>query len=162
MRAAIAFVVLAACGASSGEVRTAREAKYDAQASVVFEAMRQAADEKYGIAAWDEGLGTLTTQPMWFTAEGAAAGRGTEDHPTQLKDDMVHLTFDLAIVGSEPPFQVQIKPVALRLVSFSSNMQPLNENDMPYWVQDKVDGLYLAIHGKLEGSVVTPEAAPAR
>ena len=104
MRAAVMLVFVAACGASSGEIRTAREAKYDAEASVVFEAMRQSAEEKYGIETWDEGLGTLSTQPMWFTAEGATAGRGTEDHPTQLKDDMVHLTFDLAIVGSEAVF----------------------------------------------------------
>src|SRR5688572_21296878 len=115
MRAAWLLVFLVACSGSSAQVREAREAKYDVESSVVFEAAMDVAEDQYGIAEFDEQAQALATEARWYTAEGSHAGRGTEDHPAQMSKDMVMLEFVIRVTGDVHAWTITVEPVANRL-----------------------------------------------
>ena len=160
MRAAVLLVFVAACGASAGEIRAAREARYDVEPDVVFQAMMDVAQSQYGVQEYDENAAALATEERWYSAEGSHLGRGTEDHPVEMTKGMVMLQFVLRVSGDAHAWTVEIEPVANRFVDWSMQMQGVNENDMPYWVKDRIDSLYVAIHGKLKEHAVVATPAP--
>lgn len=108
------------------------------------------ANEKYGVAQYDEAEGVLMTGDRWYDSQGTNMGRGTEDHPAEIHDDSVVVWFVMRVSGLRDAWTVEIVPQANRVVSWSAQMQGINENDMPYWVKERVDDLYLAIYGRLK------------
>jgi len=151
-------LVVAACGPSSGQIRAAKQAHYDTDAQTVFAAALDVAKATYDVRDYDERQLGLETGERWFDAEGTAQGRGTEDHPANASDNMVVLSFVIRVSGEDHAWTIDIEPEAYRLVSWSSELQNVGSGDMPSWVRDKIDDLYLKIHAKLAAYEAKPAA----
>jgi len=156
-----ATATLAACGGSSAQVRTAREARYSASADEVWTGVLAAVESMYTIAASDAESHMLRTETLFFERDGSHEDRNSDDK-FMVRDGTVLLAFDVTLKGVEGQWFVDVQPVAAEIVEGSPQPRVIAPGDaaMPGWVEGKIDGLYVAIHDKLQAhAIVTTPAA---
>jgi hypothetical protein len=162
MKAPLSLLLLVACGASSAELKTAREANYEAEPAKLFQEVKAVTEHNYKIAGTDENTFTLRTAPRWYTPEGQGdASQG--DNPSRLQDKSINLALVVALVKADSTsWQVKIEPIVLRKNELSSAPEQLQMSDptVPGWVRGKIDSLQLEIHQRLKGYAVV-EIKPA-
>jgi hypothetical protein len=76
--------VLAACGPSVAEVRTARTTVYDASARELFDVAKGVASAHFGIAATDDEHLALLTRPVSYDPDGRLGARGWGRRPVRI------------------------------------------------------------------------------
>jgi hypothetical protein len=135
------IALLVACAPKPGPAREAREAEYAADARLVFAVVQKVAEAQYGIADRNDDALAVATRERWYTAEGGAA------EPT---DGAVGLAFIVRVEGAAGAWLVNVQAVGSRRQSSGSETQPILEGEMPPWVSDKIDALYVAIHARLK------------
>jgi len=158
MRIAIGVLVslLAACGPSSGQIREARNARYETSAGAVFDAAMTAAHEHGGVAEYDANRGALRTIDRWYQQDGTSESI-TGDGKSLVEGGSILLSLMLE-VKCDHECWVEITPLVAEHVSGSPQARELAPDDpaMPGWVQGKIDNLYLAIHEQLKARALPP------
>jgi hypothetical protein len=160
----IAIAVWGCGGASSAQVKEAREAKYDAPPEVVFNAVLEAVGSLHKIAGHDPSQGIIETESRWYDPSGTSAPRSADDG-AYVVDGSVLLGFAVGVRGEPGAWHVEVLPLASQVVAGSPQGRELRPGDpaMPGWVQGKVDNIFVAVHAKLKEYAVgaTPAAPPA-
>jgi hypothetical protein len=154
MRATICFgflALLVACGPSSGAIRDAREARYNATPEVVWKETLAAVQETYQIDAQEQANGEIRTEAEVYERDGHHEDKNSDDN-VMVQGGSVILAFHVAVRGAEGAYYIEVKPLAAEFVSGSPQPRPLepDDPDMPGWVAGKVDNLYLAINARLK------------
>ncbi|MEO8698510.1 MAG: hypothetical protein ABI867_00670 [Kofleriaceae bacterium] len=158
----LVILVLGSCGASSGEVKSAREASYAADPATLFNEVKTTTEHTYKVAAVDTNTLALRTVPRWYTPDGQVDTKAG-DNPSSVQDLSINLTLlvGLSKVDSRS-YKVMVEPIVRRKNGLASEPQEVKMTDpsVPGWVQGKIDALQLDIHRKLAGyAVVEPPAA---
>jgi hypothetical protein len=157
-----ACVALAACGASSAEIRRAKDAEYDAREyATVFEACKATMIESgYDLALEDVEHGILVSEWRWYSKEGAAKKK---DAP-RIEDGaaMFRIGVELAR-GPKGGIIVHVDGGAQGYNAGSPVAQQFKHGDPrePTWVEGKIDNLAVGIHSKLSAVELKPGATPA-
>ena len=158
------LAALAACGPSSGQVRSAREARYTGSRAEVFMAAMQAVEKSYPIFRSDPDIATFITEGRWYEADGtyadnANANRDTAGAAVNLSQDgSTFVGFVIKVVGDSPPYQVVVDHSAHQVRSGYSAPYKFLQDDpqLPGWVRGKVENLQLEVHARLKARLVSP------
>lgn len=157
--AATAALVLAACGPSAGQVKAARDARYDGSRDEVFLAVIDEVAKDHKIAKSDPDQAALLTQGRWYEADGTYEDKAMgSDDAVMAGDGSVFVGFLVRVTGDEPPYQVIVEPEVDQIrLGFSApyHMKP-GDPEMPGWVKSKVDDFQIALHQRLKGRLVSP------
>ncbi len=158
--ALVVLVALAACGPSSGQVKTARSARYKTDANVVFKAVVDATGLKHKVERADAPTGVVVTVPRWYEPEGNAEDMDATGNAAQLQDGSVLIRFELRVAGGNGEFQVEIIPHVSVMRSGYARPVDLAPDDLaiPGWVHGKTDDLYLTIYEGLKAYEIKPGA----
>ena len=149
------------CGPSAGQVKQAKEARYQAEPNVVFKAAADAVASRYKIQNADAGAGVILTVARWYEKDGTFEDKAADGSQVMAEDGSVLLAFEVRVVGKPGPLQVQVVIHAKQIRSGYSALYELRQDDpaMPGWVTGKVDDLYVTIHDSLKGYQLSPPAA---
>jgi len=154
--ALLAGFALVACGPSSGQIKTAREARYHATASETFQAAVAAlASNDYKVAAADPVAGRARTVQRWYEYDGTFVNTDSDGNVV-TKDRMIALTLEVAVVADGDTFRVEVTPIAAQFRDGYSALAQLKPDDtaMSSWIAGKVDNVYLAVYEGLKKDVV--------
>lgn len=162
LAAVTAIALLVSCGPSSGQIRQAREARYDADAGVIWDNVLEAVGTVGKVEESDPSMGLIRTEAKWYEVDGTTARRDAEDN-WMLGEGAVMFALLVGIKGEPGAWYVEVMPLALQHQSGSPQPRELAPSDpqMPGWVQGKVDNAYLAIHAQLKPFLVGAAPAPA-
>ncbi len=160
---ALCLCVLAACGASSNEVKGAKEAHYKGDKMAIYNAAKDAVSAKYKIDKSDEPNLTIQTVGRWYTPEGLAASERGDMR--DVPDCSISITFSVALRPDGDAYVVQITPAYLRYYAGRPNPDTLAVDDpsIPGFAPGKVDALAVEIHEALKPFEVqsVPAMVPA-
>ncbi|MEJ7596350.1 MAG: hypothetical protein WKG01_00455 [Kofleriaceae bacterium] len=157
------LAVLVACGASSAQVKNARETQYTAPPATLFAEVKPVIEKDYRIVRTDPGALSYQTEPRWYTPEGLA-DHAEGGNIARLQENSINLslvvTFPQVDAGQH---RVTVTPIILRKPGISSKPETLDRNDpsIPGWVGGKVEGLELAIYEHLKSYAATAPAGPS-
>lgn len=159
---ATSLLALGACGPSSGQVKTARNATYRADADTVFRAVVTVVGKKYKVINADAASGMLRTQDYWFEKDGTSEDKIGEQG-VRAEDGSIIMYYLVKLAGGPTEYKVEVIPMAAQIRTGYAAPFPLKEDDMamPGWVHGKTDDLYLAIYEALKVYAVTPDAPAA-
>jgi hypothetical protein len=147
--AALAALVLCACGASSKEVAMAKTARYTGDKLVLFAETKAAVAGKYKLTKTDEMALTIETLPRWFTPDGLAANDAGD--VSMLQHLSLNIMMGVQLLPDGSNWVVKVTPVILRYNKGIPKPEPVKEGDysLPNWVQSRTDELALDIHKQL-------------
>lgn len=164
-----ALLALAACGGPSGkDVSMAKQARYQGDKLVLFNAAKAVTEEKYKLEKSDETTLGLQTKGKWYTPEGLVAPGG-DDNMRDVPDRSLRITLIVRLLPDGDNWIVHVEPSILRYLAGSPQPEKLAETDasIPGWAHGQVDQLQYAIYEKLKAFEVkapgglAPAPAPA-
>ncbi len=161
MKSALLVLLLVSCGASAGEVKTARETTYVGEPAAMFNELKAATAVNYTLAETDANSHAIRTAGRWFTPEGQVDTKANTN-PSSVQDKSINLALLVGLVEVDArSFKVVIEPMVRRKNELSSELETLKPGDptVPGWVRGKVDSLQVEIHHRL-GAYVIPTAGP--
>jgi hypothetical protein len=156
---------LAACGPKAADVARAREAVYQTDYAVVWNAVQAEMEERFAdrIKVRDADKGYIESGwEIVSTSLDSAAGDGTMQanarNPVGARD--VFRLF-VRIEPGGPPWKLTIDGEAAHYRPGMSVMQPYRRgaDDEPQWVPGRIDAARMGIHRRLEQYAVAPAAA---
>jgi len=161
---AVALVLVAACGPSSAELKTAQDTTYSGAPATLFAAMKSAVEDANNkIHTSNDADLTVETDGIWYTPEGQI-DTTVGDNIARLNDDSVNIAYSvkLAQAGSATTYKVQVTPVIGRKHGLSSTPDKVDPDDpsLPGWVAGKANSLRVHIHDKMAMYAVTGGTAP--
>lgn len=165
----VMLVAIAACGPSNKEVAMAKQARYQGDKIVLFNAAKAAVESKHKLEKSDELALGMQTIGRWYTRDGMVSP-GTDQNMQDIPDQAIRLTLVVRLIPDGDNFLVTVEPSMLRRNAGSPQPQPLKAGDVsvPGWVPGQVDELQFAIYSALKqyevpsgGATVVPAAAPA-
>lgn len=164
------LLVIAACGPSGKEVAMAKQARYQADKLVLFNATKAAVESKHKLAKSDELALGMQTAGRWYTSEGMVAP-GSDENTRQIPDRSIRMTLVVRLLPDGDNWVVQVEPSMLRRLAGSPKPEVLTPKDpsVPGWATGQVDTLQLEIHKALAqyevkapgGMLPAPAPAPA-
>ena len=144
-----ALLVVAACGPSTAEIKTARDAAYHGDPDQLLDLAVQATkDEHYQIADMNQGEQTFITVPRWYSPEGDLESAGAGDFVTLVdRSVQVSLIVQLSEIGANT-FGFAVIPKTFQHLSGSPKPRELTPDDpnLPPFVHGRADALSLAIY----------------
>jgi len=142
---------LFACGPSSGELKSAKTARYKGDKLALFNATKDATQAKYQLQKSDENALGMQTTGRWYTPEGLAASERADDM-RDVPDNSLNIALVVTLVPDGDAYVVQVKPLMMRYHAGTPKPEPIQEGDpsVPGWATGKVDQLALSIHEALK------------
>jgi hypothetical protein len=139
-----------ACGAQAVDVRTAQTAFYRADADKVLAIVSDVTAQRYTIGERDYDELQLITAEQWYTPDGS-------NTQAPLIDRSIRLQLIVSVIPSvEHRVRVTIVPKTFQHREGRPRPHELQPEDpnLPRWVRDRVDELWVQIHGRLHDYVV--------
>lgn len=159
MRTLVLIALLAACGPSSSEIRTAKLAEYNASpVELLHIAADVAREANYKIADISDAKLELITQTKLFTREGGTESAGA-DNWVQIRPGSVAVQLIVrCVVGDMNHVTVVVTPKTFEWLSGSPAPRPLAPDDpyLPPWVLGRADALTLAIYDRAKPYALAP------
>lgn len=168
--------LLAACGPSAAEIRTARDAAYKADRVVVWNAIVRIVKDTYGkrlkpstvnpeyvsgIAVEDAQAGVIITH--WHKVDHEAADPGQTDPSAGANPPVMGTRFVRIAVAlsATPPWRVTVDGEGARYRPGMTMLSPYKRGseEEPGWVQGRIDRMVLDIYGEL-GAYVDKNPPP--
>jgi hypothetical protein len=152
-------ISLVACGPSAGQIKTARSARYQTDASVAFQAAVAALKANdYKVVAADPINGRAVSDSRYYEVDGTHASRNSEGQPVITSAGAIILTVELQVKADGSTFYVDVLPhVQSVTANFSAPADLAPDSPaMPGWVSGKIDNLYLSIYDGLKKNAVAP------
>lgn len=147
-------ISVAACGPSSGQIRAAKSAQYDAPAKSVLDVALQVAQRTYKVGAMDFETLTFATVPQWYTREGgriSPTNDGVNGDFVSAGGGDVQVTLFVKVKQVEGgQMLVVVTARTYELISGSPQPRELLPDDpnLPPWVLGRIDSLSIEIHGE--------------
>jgi hypothetical protein len=156
----LAFVLLlAACGPSSSEVKTARLATYQASPQDILHiAMDAARGEHYDIGDIQQDKLEFITAPRFYTKTGDLESPGAEGW-VNVRPGSVEVMFIVrAAVVDSGRVAVQVTPKTFQAIAGSPKPRELAPDDpyLPPWVLGRADALQIAIYQRARPYALAP------
>jgi len=150
---AVALVLVAACGPSSAELKSAQDTTYSGAPATLFAAMKSAVEDANNkIHTSNDGELTVETLGVWYTPEGQIDTM-IDNNIARLQDDSINIAYSvkLAQAGTATTYKVQVVPVIGRKHGLSSAPDKIDPDDpsLPGWVAGKANSLRVHIHDKM-------------
>ena len=148
------MIALLACGSGRAhKIQAARNALYDADVEVVFNAARDATIAEFrGVEARpaERIIRTAWQVVEQRSSERAQSSRvpGAAGLPARQGAERWFIRVDVEIVGTRP-FQVRIIGHAAKWVQGDALPSPLRGADEPSWLGPRTDALRVAIHDRI-------------
>ena len=155
MKSMLVLVLVAACGASAAEVKTAKTAWYKMNAHDMLVLCEDVASENYKIADVNEEQLTFMTAPRWYGPEGDLESPGADGF-VQMRDRSVEVAFIVQVVPLESgDVAVTVQPKTFQEISGSPKPRELAPDDpgLPPFVHGRADALALAIYDRAKPHV---------
>lgn len=155
MKSQLVLVLVAACGASAAEIKTAKTATYKLNAHDMLQLSEEVASENYKIGDVDDGQLTFITAPQWYSAEGDRESPGAGGF-VQMADRSVEVALIVQVVQLESgDVAVTVTPKTFQEISGSPKPRELAPDDpnLPPWVHGRADDLALAIYRRAKPQV---------
>src|SRR5512139_1440397 len=139
------LLVMAACGPSGAEVKTAKLAQYSAQPQTLFDIAIQVAQADYKIGETDAATGQFMTEPQFYSKEGGRQSPGAGGY-VNMGGGSIQLSLIVEIVKSEQGHAIVVTPKTFQVVGGSPKPRELAPDDpsLPGWVSGRVDALAVA------------------
>ena len=148
MRIAILSLIAASagCGASSAEIKQARDASYKAEYQRVWQSVLSSVESEYEIASQDEKTGVIRT--AWKKVERTA--EGASDTRTSMQGALLFRA--KILVRGGPPWVAYVDGIAGELKPGMTAITTIKHGaaDEPPWVEARIDNLYVSIHERLK------------
>jgi hypothetical protein len=162
------LVAIAACGPSNKEVAMAKQARYQGDKTVLFNATKAAVESKHKLEKSDEAALGMQTVGRWYSRDGMVSP-GTDQNMQDVPDEAIRLTLVVRLLADGDKWIVSVEPAMMRRIEGSPQPQQLDAKDasVPGWVPGQVDELQFAIYNALKqyevkgGAATVPAAAPA-
>jgi len=141
-------LTLVACGASTKEIATAKQAEYKASANVVLDIAIQVAQESYKLGEVDGQGHRFATAPQFYNSEGGRESPGAEG-VVQVREGSIRLELIIEVRDATAGHVVVvITPRTYQVLAGSPQPRELAPDDpnLPPWVKGRVDALALAIY----------------
>lgn len=145
------FVAFGGCGPSSGQIRTAKLAEYQAPSSQILDIAVQVAQRTYQVNDIDPQKSTFTTAGQWYSGEGmrrSTTNEGNGDYVNAGGGD-INLRLEVQVLGATlGRVVVVVTPHTMQLLAGSPQPRELKPDDpnLPPWVSGRVDSLALDIY----------------
>ncbi len=147
-------LVASACGPSSGQIRAAKSAQYNAPAKSVLDVALQVAQRTYKIGGMDFETLTFATVPQWYTREGSRISPNNDGLSGDFVnagggDVQVTLVVKVRQVDGGQMLVV-VSAKTFELIAGSPQPRELAEDDpnLPPWVLGRINALAVEIHGE--------------
>ncbi|HEY4244276.1 MAG TPA: hypothetical protein VGM88_30895 [Kofleriaceae bacterium] len=156
----VSYLVIAAAacgGASSEEVRAAKDASYSLPPPEMFRVAMQGANVAYKIdpRLVDVNRCAFATARRYYSATGDLESPGAGGY-TMIEAGSIGVSFVVQIVpaASGGGLQVNVTPDTLQVVSGSPQPRKLRPDDpyLPPWVLGRADQLAIEIHQRLDSA----------
>lgn len=159
MRNAVLCLVLAACGPSSEEVKTAKLAEYNASPiEILHIAADAAAAMNFKVrSASEERLEFITFERV-YTHEGDLESAGADSY-IQIRPGSVSVAMIVrAVVDDDKHVHITVTPKTFEWLRGSPQPRELQPDDpyLPPWVLGKADALQLAIYDRAKPYALAP------
>jgi hypothetical protein len=143
----VVALMAAACGPSTGQVKTAKLAHYKAPPATLFQIAVEVAERDYKIGEVDEAGARFVTTPQIYSPEGGRQSAGAGGF-VNMSDRSVMLSLFVEVLPSEPGHVVVVTPKTFQMISGSPKPRELAPDDpnLPGWVSGRVDTLAVAIY----------------
>ena len=150
----------AACGASSAEIKKAREASYQTEYQKVWDTVLAEVSSKYEIYGQDPKRGVIYTK--WKKVERTAERTDTGQSVQGAYFFAAKITLKASANGG-PPITAYVDGIASEYRPGMAVLSTFKHGvaDEPTWVQGRIDSLYVGIHEQLQGTAVYGSAPPA-
>lgn len=161
--AALAALVLAACGGASGkQVTTARQTRYQGDQLQLFAAAKAAAEEKYKLQKSDETTLGFQTEARWYNPDGQSISSNISDL-RDAPDQSLLIAFVVQLVLDDPHYAVHVTPMIQRYHKGRPNPDVVDPKDpsLPGWALGKAENLEVAIHEALKQYAVAASSSSA-
>ncbi len=157
MKLLLVLVLVAACGASAAELKTAKTAWYKLGPHDLLVLAEDVASENYKIADVNDEQLTFITAPRFYSPEGDLESPGAGGF-VQMTDRSVEGSFIVQVVALESgDSAVTVQPKTFQTISGSPKPRELAPDDpnLPPFVQGRADALALAIYERAKPHVDT-------
>ncbi|HEY1557931.1 MAG TPA: hypothetical protein VGF94_24045 [Kofleriaceae bacterium] len=161
MRNVIIAIVLAACGASESEVRTAKLAQYNADPHQILQIAIDTARQEYKLGDVNEQNLSFITAPKFYSSEGDLESPGAGGY-INMRAGSVEVMFIVTVVPTaDHRVAVTVVPRTFQKIGFSPKPRELQPDDpyLPPFVLGRADALALAIYQHAKGYVAAPPGA---
>jgi hypothetical protein len=156
---ALAVFALVACGPSAAQIKTARDGRYRASASEVFQRTVAALkDNGHKVKAADPVAGKAVTEEKFYEVDGTTMSRDSDGRPLMTSAGAIILMLEATVVPDGDVFKVDVTPRVLRMREGYAAAIPIEPGnpEMPGWVVGIVDNVYVSVHSSLKASAVAP------
>ena len=143
-------LLLAACGPSAAELKTAKTTTYKMSAHDMLSLAEDVAQETYPIGKVDEQEAAFVTQPRWYGPEGDLESPGAGGY-VQLRNRSVQVAFIVKVVElAGGDVAVTVTPKTFQEIIGSPQPRELAPDDpnLPPWVHGRADQLAIDIYNK--------------
>ncbi len=158
-RGLLVVAIVAACGPTSSEVRTARETLYTADPHVILKLAAEAAEgEHYRIGAVDQNELEFVTEPKFYTKTGDLESAGA-DNVVLVRPGSVQVQFIVRVIAADPQHVgVSVTPKTFQTMAGSPKPRELAPDDpyLPSFVLGRADALSLAIYQRAKPYALAP------
>jgi len=157
-RVACVVAVVAACGPSDAQIRTAKTATYATEPQRVFELAMDAARESYKIGGVDQARLVFATVPRVYNPDGGLESTGADDY-LHFQDHSMRVSLLVEIVvTADHHVAVTVTPRAQELLAGSPKPRDIAPDDpaLPGFVHGRVDALAYAIFERAKPYYVAP------
>lgn len=164
MRILTLIAILAcSCAASDKRVATAKQARYQGDQLVLFDAMKRATESKYKIETADQTTLKLKTLGRWHNEEGLAVSAGGPQDYQHMPDRSLFISMVVELLAVEGQWLVVVTPVVLRHLAGRPNLDPVDAKDpsLPLWVGSRAGQLQVDINDSMKTYEVHPTTMPA-
>jgi hypothetical protein len=139
------LLVLVACGPSSSEIRTAKEAHYPGTPYTAFETILAAAKSEDGVVAIDNDSLAFGTTPVWHSYGGQVVPKRGEGYDVHADSLLVAYRVQL-VADTKDSFHLTVAPI---VVDAFNRLLPPGDKRIPAWVNDETNARWVAFHKKI-------------
>ena len=147
-------IAISACGPSSGQIRAAKSAQYNAPAKSLLDVALQVAQRTYKIGALDIETLAFATVPQWYARTGGRISPnnvGANGDFVNAGGGDVQVTWFVKVRQVEGGKMVVVV-TARTFELIAGSQQPrelvLDDPNLPPWVLGRIDALAIEIHGE--------------
>jgi hypothetical protein len=157
------IAVVAACGPSVAEVKTAKTATYVVSGPELLALALEATAPVYKIGDIDRENLSFITQARFYSPTGDLESPGQGDF-VNLQPSSLRVAFVVQVIQTdEHHAAIQVVPKTFQVVNGSPKPRELAPDDpnLPGWVHGRVDSLTIAIYQRAKQYVMAPPGQPA-
>jgi hypothetical protein len=158
MRWLVMLLVVAGCGPSNAQIKTAKTAQYTASVDTIYDIALAVAQENYNVVDAERGNGRFITAPQFYSAEGGRQSAGADDM-VMVGAGSVQVQLLVEVVAADgKQVAVTVTPRTFQVVSGSPKPRELAPDDpsLPPWVLGRADALQVAIYERAKGYASSP------